>query len=628
MGEDNNRNKIMFLIIYFVVLIPVLLFGLLISPVFFSETLKGAKGLEYIVHHPFTLVITKDSLKATIVLVMFYTAGFGIFYIDRVDKRFRRGREHGDAKWGNPKKIGKELSDPNSNKNIILTKNVSVYCDDRVKHMNIVCTVMGSMGQGKSRFVVIPTLMQMIGSYIVLDPKGELLETTGKMLAENGYRIKVFNLIDTSNSDFFNPFVYIKNDQQLYDTATSLFKDTTPPDSVNNQDPFFEQMAETLLRALMFVVYYEAVPSEMNLASVMFLLDEIDVREEDENYKSWVHLYFEQLERQNPKHPALSPWKSCSKSAGRTFKSIIVSLQSHLNKLSSVDIQNITRIDNMELERTGEEKTAIFLEISDKETSFNFLVSMFYTSLIRELFRVADEDHKKDGHRLPEYTLIMMDELANVAVPQNFTNILTTARSRNIGIMMFLQDQNQLKTSFKDNAPTIISSSDEILYLGSQSKETMEYFSEMLGEETIDLESFGTSKGQSESSSTNQQTGGLKLATIAQIRKMPYDHCLLLLKGKDGVYDYKYDPTKHPNAHLTTITGGVDRKYINDLGRCPEVSASYRGHKEIQKYYEQADNSNINIIDLTNEVFANTDKIEMFDSEESCLEYLKNQKAE
>ena len=629
----NNRQKIMWLSIAVFGIIPVIWIAVLIAPLFSSETLRGMKGLLYILDHPWTPVLTKGTLPTVLIMLALYLFAAYAFFEIKLDVNLKPGAEHGDARWADPKKVGKELSDKNGTRNIVLTKNVSVYCDDRVTGINIIVLVLGSPGSGKSRFVVIPTLLNMLGSYIIIDPKGELLEYTGKMYEEAGYDIKIFNLRDATNSHLYNPFHYIRRDRDLDNVVTNLFRCTTPK-GTNNQDPFFEQMAETLLRALMFAVYYEAPEEEMNFDTVLFILGSIQVSETNEKQKSWVHVWFEKLEKRNPYHPAIGPWKACMQGAARTVKSIIISLQAHLKIFDSEEVRALTCMDNIELDQVGERKTALFLELSEQDTAYNAVVSLMYTSLFSELTRIADTVHRKDGCRLPEYTLFVMDEMANVPVPENFPNLVATLRSRNIGFMMFLQDINQLETTFKDYAKTIIGCADQTLYLGSNSKDTMKLISEMLGEQTIDIQTTGQTTGQSSSSSKNMQKGGLPLASVSQIRRMPLNKCILMIKSKDGIYDSKYDPRKHPRANLTPLLGDNTRKYNPTIGYVSTKSETINEHSKdnaYNKFYVTANKEGYRIIDYSSvkEFYEQrTEKLFLYESQEAFLMERRAKRAE
>ncbi|MCQ2503695.1 MAG: type IV secretory system conjugative DNA transfer family protein [Saccharofermentans sp.] len=580
---NNKTEKRMYLTIGIVGAFPIAYLAFLLSPVISFEQFRSISAVLNLLNDYTTLIYCDATIPAIIVSILIF---WMLLYVKALDQMgFRRGRDRGDQQLGDPKKIGKQLSHKDYFKNVIFTKNVKMYYNDKVVRKTIAALVLGSMGSGKSRFVLAPILMQMIGSYIVLDPAGDLLETTGKMLEENGYVIKILNLKEPEKSDFYNPFVYLRKDEDISSLATSLFKNTSPPDS--KPDPFFDPMAEGLLKALMFVVYYECPPDEKNFNTLMYLFHQCDVREDDEDYKSPLHLYMEDLEKRNPMHPALSYWKESMLGPAKTVKSIIQSLSAHLSKFNDPAIANLTQMDTMELSETGERKTALFMIIPERDKSLNFICSMLYTSLFDELYRCADVVHKNDSRRLPEYTLFLMDEVANVAAPEGFDGIWSTARKRGIGIMMFLQSLNQLETTFGKSGKTFQESADEILFLGTQSKDTMQYFSDMMGEETINVESFGETKGSSGSSSKNVSTASLKVMTVAQIRTMQPDECLLFIKNTPAILDKKYDPTKHPRAKLTTISGGNAMRYkikIGDIGY--ESPTFIQKTKEIEKISE------------------------------------------
>lgn len=541
-------------------IIPVIWLGLLIAPLF----RPGKFNLDtfyYAVDNPFTVILSPSTLPTVLAVLAIYA--FAVFYFKLTRKNTRPG-DHGDAQWGNPRAINRKFQDKESDNNMIFTSKVQMRLDGRVQGLNAFCLVFGGPGTGKSRSYVMPNLMQMAGSYVVLDSKGELLETTGKMFKDNGYVVKVFNCIDPRKGDFFNPFVYIRNDEELESLAHDLFKNTTPKNS-SKEDAFFEDMAEFLLIALMYVVYYEAPPEEMNFGTVNEMFGYIEFREEDENYRSTMHKFFEKLEHDKPGHPALEYWNKVIAGAGKTGKSILVSLGRHLAKFGNVAIRNMLSMDTLELTKIGERKTVIFCEIPDRDKSTNFLVSMLYSSLFNEIYYCADVTHSDEGRRLPVRVTFLMDEFANVAVPDDFTNILTTIRSRNVSIAMMLQDLSQFETKFKKpEMQTIISSCDEILYLGSNSIETIEYMSKYLGEETIETESYGETKGASGSNSVNTSKIGFKLLSIPGFRKLHIKKALLLIRGEDPIIDFKFDPCKHKNAKQTTLLGNKENGYKYD----------------------------------------------------------------
>ena len=559
--KDKNQ-RIIYLVIAGLGAFPIAWLGFLISPAISLKQYRSIDGVFALLNDPTTLIFCDATIPVIIGSLLLFWLLLYNRYLERVG--FRRGRDRGDAEFADPKKVCKRLSNKDYYKNVIFTKNVRMYYDDKVIRRTIAAIVIGSMGTGKSRFVLVPILMQMIGSYIVLDPAGDLLETTGKMLEDAGYAIKVLNLKEPEKSDFYNPFMYLRKDEDISSLAAALYKNTAPPDT--KLDPFFDPMAEAFLKALMFVVYYECPTEEKNFNTLMFLFHQCDVREDDEDYKSPLHIYFEDLEKRNPMHPALPFWRDSMKGVAKTVKCIIQSLGAHLSKFNDPAIANLVQMDTMELPLTGERKTAIFMIIPERDKSLNFMCSMLYTSLFDELYRCADIVHKDDNRRLPYYTMFLMDEVANVASPEGFSGIWTTARKRGIGIMMFIQSLNQLETTFGKDGKTYQESADEILYLGTQSKDTMEYFSGMMGEETINVESFGESKGSSDSDSKNVSSSGLKLMSVSQIRTMTDNECLLFIKNTKPIRDWKYDPTKHPRAKLTTISGGEKMRYKIKIG--------------------------------------------------------------
>ena len=402
--------------------------------------------------------------------------------------------------------------------------------------------------------------------------KGEIIRDCGNLLKEKGYDIKVIDLINMGKSNCYNPFVYIREDNDIQKLVTNLYKNTTPKGS-QSQDPFWDQSAMMLLLALMFYLYYEAPPEEQNFAMIMDMIRAGEVKEDDEGYRSPLDRLFSSLEMRNPEHIAVRYYKNYRSGAAKTLKSIQITLVSRLEKFNLDSLAGITCTDDLELEKMGEKKKALFAVIPDNDSSFNFIVGMLYTQLFQQLYRSADFEH---GGRLPVHVHFIMDEFANVALPDEFDKLLSTMRSREISVSIILQNLAQLKKLFEKEWESIVGNCDELLYLGGNEQSTHEYISKKLGKETIDLNTYGQSKGQHGNYSTNWQITGRELMTSDEVSLLDNAYALLFVRSERPVMDLKYDIMKHPNVALTTDGGakpfihGVDSAGIATLQFDPD----------------------------------------------------------
>ena len=419
----------------------------------------------------------------------------------------------------------------------------------KYKHRrNLNVLVCGGSGAGKTRFYAKPNIMNANTSFVCLDPKGELLRDTGNLLKRKGYDIKVIDLINMEKSHCYNPFVYLKTDNDVQKLATNLFKNTTPKGS-QSQDPFWDQAAMMLLLALMFYLHYEAPEDEQNFPMVMEMIRAGEVKEDDEAFQSPLDILFRKLEMKNPEHIALKYYKAYHSGSGKTLKSIQITLISRLEKFNLTSLAGITQTDELDLAQVGEKKTAIYAVIPDNDASFNFIVGMLYTQLFQQLYYQADVVH---GGALPVHVHFVMDEFANVALPDEFDKLLATMRSREISVSIIVQNLAQLKKLFEKEWESIVGNCDEFLYLGGNEQSTHEYVSKLLGKETIDTNTYGQSKGRSGSYSTNWQITGRELMTPDEVRMLDNRYALLFIRGERPIQDFKYDILKHPNVTLTT----------------------------------------------------------------------------
>lgn len=547
------------IVLYCFGVLPVIWIGLLVAPCLEEGLVGLVKNFGSVMSNPFHITLCGGSLKTVLVLLLIYGLAIGIYISN--DRNYRRREEHGSARWGVPGQINKKYADSRKTQNKILTQEVAIGLDGRKHRRNLNVLTCGGSGSGKTRFFAKPNIMNANTSYVVLDPKGEILRDTGNLLLHEGYDIKVLDLINMDRSHCYNPFVYLRNDNDIQRLVTNLFKNTTPK-GAQSQDPFWDQAATMLLLALIFYLHYEAPPEEQNFPMVMEMIRAGDVKEDDEGYKSTLDLLFERLEMRNPEHIALKYYRSYHSGSGKTLKSIQITLISRLEKFNLESLAGITQNDEMELASLGEKKTAVFAVIPDNDSSFNFLVGMLYTQLFQQLYYQADIVH---GGRLPVHVHFVMDEFANVALPDEFDKLLSTMRSREISVSIIIQNLAQLKALFEKQWESIVGNCDEFLYLGGNEQSTHEYVSKLLGKETIDTNTYGQSRGRNGSYSTNWQITGRELMTPDEVRMLDNRYALLFIRGERPVEDLKYDIMKHPNIRYTTDGGAEPYRHGEDV---------------------------------------------------------------
>ncbi len=558
MKDKNNR------IFYLLGFIPVIWIALLLAPSISGGLPTIIKDFPNMMENPFSIVWCSSSIKTIFILILAYILGIGIYISTK--KNYRRREEHGSAKWGEAKDINKKYEQVPYSTNKILTQNVCIGYDSRKHRRNMNTLIIGGSGAGKTRFYAKPNVMQANTSLIILDPKGEIARDEGHLLEEEGYVVKVLDLINMERSHCYNPFVYLQTDNDVQRLVTNLFKATTPKGS-SSQDPFWDTAASMLLLALVFYLWYEAQEEEQNFPMVMEMLRAGEVREDDDGYVSPLDLLFNQLEMENKNHIALKYYRDYRSGSAKTLKSIQVTLASRLEKFNLSSLSSLTQTDELELETIGERKTALFAIIPDNDTSFNFLVSMLYTQLFQQLFYSADHNH---GGRLPIHVHFLMDEFANVSLPDDFDKILSVMRSREVSVSIILQNLAQLKALFEKQWESIVGNCDEFLYLGGNEQSTHKYVSELLGKETIDLNTYGKSTGHSGNYSTNYQLNGRELLTPDEVRLLDNKYAILFIRGERPVMDFKYDVLKHPNVEFSG--DGKAKPYIH--GEVTESIAS------------------------------------------------------
>ena len=552
------KNNDELLIITLLGCIPVIWIALLIAPLAGNGFRYMLLNLGNAFDHPLHIKLCGDSLKTVLVLLFCYLMGIGIWL--SCSRNYRKREEHGSASWGSSRQLAWKYGKKHSSENKILTRNVSIGLDGR-KHMrNLNVLVVGGSGSGKTRFYAKPNIMQANTSFMVLDPKGELVRSTGNLLIDEGYTIKVINLIEMDKSHCYNPFVYLRDDNDIQKLVTNLFKNTTPKGS-QTQDPFWDNAAMMLLLALIFYLHYEAPEEEQNFPMVMDMIRAGEVMEDDDTYQSILDRLFNKLETRNPEHIALKYYRNYRSGSGKTLKSIQITLVSRLEKFNLSSLAGITQTDELELEKLGEQKTAIFAVIPDNDSSFNFIIGMLYTQIFQQLYAKADQS---EGGRLPVHVHFVMDEFANVALPDEFDKLLSTMRSREISVSIILQNMAQLKSLFEKQWESIVGNCDEFLYLGGNEQSTHEYVSKLLGKETIDVNTYGQSKGHQGSYTTNYQLNGRELLTPDEVRRLDNRYAILFIRGELPVKDLKYDILKHPNVARTTDGSGLPYSYGQD----------------------------------------------------------------
>ena len=565
------------------------------------------------INNPMNISFNEYSLKAVLIFLFLYVMGIGVYFSSKENRR--PGEEHGSARWGNVKSVVKRYMDKDSYKNIILSQNMRLGLNAKKHRRNLNVLVVGGSGAGKTRFYAKPNLMQCNTSFIVADPKGEMLRSIAPLLIENGYDIKVFNLIEPENSDGYNPFVYIRKDEDVIKLISNLIQNTTPKNAQQN-DPFWEKSEIALDSALMLYLLHEAPPEEQTFEMLMFLIENAaTVEDEDESgYQSPVDILFQGLEDEKPEHIAVRQYKIFKQASGKTAKSILISAAVRLAAFNLPEIAKMTSYDNLDIGTLGERKRAIFCVIPDNDNSFNYLVGMLYTQAFQALYFNADNNH---GGELPIPVHIVMDEFANVALPDNFERILATMRSRRISVSIIIQNMAQLKALFKDSWENITGNCDTLLYLGGNEQSTHEYISKMLGKETIDTRTRGITKGQHGSSNTNYQNAGRELLTLDEVRLLDNSNALIFIRGERPLIDKKFDILSHPNIAKTADGKAVpykhskSEKYLrNDL--------SFTINEDLSNIkLLEVDGDNVKTFDFANPQTKQNEILEVTDNEKS-----------
>ena len=544
MNQGNDRQAAV--ILSLIGIIPVVWLGLLIAPSVKGGLPEILTSLMNAMNDPFHIELCEDSVKAVLVLLLCYGMGVGIYFSTR--RNYRRREEHGSAKWGSASAVNKKYAQQPKSENKLLTQNVAIGLNAKKHRRNLNTLVIGGSGAGKTRFFCKPNLMQCCrNSYFVLDPKGEIVRDVGELLSQKGYEVRVLDLISMEKSHCYNPFVYLQSDNDIQRLVTNLFKATTPKGSQSN-DPFWDTSASMLLSALVYYLHYEAPEDEQNFAMVMEMLRAGAIENEEDSRPTPLDYLFADLEMDRPDHIALKYYRSYHAGSAKTLKSIQITLAARLEKFNLESLAALTCTDELDLASMGEKKVALFAIIPDNDSSFNFLVSILYTQLFQQLFFSADHIH---GGALPIPVHFLMDEFANVSLPDDFDKILSVMRSRGVSVSIILQNLAQLKALFEKQWESIVGNCDEFLYLGGNEQSTHKYVSELLGKSTIDTNTYGKSSGRSGNYSTNYQISGRELLTPDEVRMLDNQYAILFIRGERPVLDFKYDILKHPNVALT-----------------------------------------------------------------------------
>ncbi len=500
--------------------------------------------------NPFSLHWTAYTPKFIGIFLLLYGGAILFYYTGQ--KNMRPGEEHGSASWGSVRELDKKYRDKDAGKNVILTQHLQMSMNGKLHRRNLLQIIVGGSGSGKTRFLAKPNLMLANASFICTDPKGEMLRAVGNLFLEEGYVLRVFDLIDPSKSDCYNPFRYIRKDADVFKLIDNFIKNTTPKGAKAN-DPFWEKSETALDSAPMLYLLHEAPPEDQNMETILYMIENGGAKEEDDDYQSPLDLLFEALEEEQPNHIAVRQYHIFKQAAGKTAKSILVSAAVRLASFTLPEIQRITATDDMELGKLGERKQAICCIIPDSnDASLNFLVGMLYTQAFQELYYQADKVHQG---ALPVPVRLMFDEFANVALPDGYARLQATMRSRNIMSTIILQNISQLKALFKDDWEGIIGNADSFIYLGGNEQSTHKYISELLGKETIDTRTSSQSKGRNGSFSQNFQQAGRELLTPDEVRRLDNKNAIVLIRGEKPVIDEKYDILKHPNIQRTEDGG-------------------------------------------------------------------------
>lgn len=598
--NEQLQNKVL----YFLGIIPTIWLALIIAPNLNNGLMSIITGFTESMNNPLNISWCENSIKSILIFLLIYIMIIAVY--ESTKKNYRRGEEHGSAKWGSASELNKKYMQKPENMNKILTKNVKLGLKGKQHKRNLNVLVVGGSGAGKTFSYCKPNIMQANSSFVCLDPKGEIVRDTGYLLEQKGYEVRVLDLINMNRSHCYNPFVYLKNDNDVQKLVTNLFKSTTPKGASSN-DPFWDTAAQMLLLSLIFYLMYEAPEDEQNFVMVMELLRAGDVHEDDDSYVSPLDMLMNRLETKNPEHIAVKYYHDYHSGSAKTLKSIQITLAARLEKFNLESLAKMTMTDELDLPSLGEKKVALFALIPDNDTSFNFLVSILYTQIFQQLFYLADH---KYGGSLPIHVHFVMDEFANVSLPDDFDKILSVMRSREVSVSIILQNLAQLKALFEKQWESIVGNCDEFLYLGGNEQSTHKYVSELLGKETIDTNTYGKSSGRSGNYSTNYQNSGRELLTPDEVRMLDNKYALLFIRGERPVQDLKFNLFEHKNIDLSGL--GKAKPYLH--GGTENAIASF-----------QIDYEDYDIAKEVEEIDSDYEILSEDELEKYILEELKNE---
>lgn len=575
-----------------ILVIPTIWGALLFAPYMRGGLFHAIANLNEAINHPFQIIWCDDTPRTILIFLLMYIMGI-VIYLSSM-KNYRRKEEYGSAKWANTYQVNKKYASKVFFENKLFSQNFRLGLDGKKHRRNLNSLIIGGSGAGKTRFYGKPNIMQCNTSFVVLDPKGEILRDTGYLLEKEGYVIKVVDLINMTKSHCYNPFHYIQDDKDVLKLITNLIRNTTPKGSQPN-DPFWEKSETALLEALCLYLIHEAPEEEQNFTMVMEMIAAAEVREDDEEYQSPLDELFDRLEMRKPQSLAVKQYKIYKQAAGKTAKSILISVGVRLAAFNLDSIASITSVDELELEKMGERKSVLFAVIPDNDSTFNFLIGMLYTQLFQMLYYQADIIH---GGELPIPVHFLMDEFANVALPDEFDKLLSTMRSRQIFVSIIIQNLAQIKALYKDAWESIVGNCDELYYLGGNEQSTHKFMSEYLGKETIDTNTYGRSSGRNGNYSTNDQQAGRELLTSDEVRLLDNDYVLLFIRGERPIFDKKYDILKHPNVQYTKdgsakpYQHGVIRHNIEDWQNIILSDNEYELYSEedMEEYFAEQEN--------------------------------------
>ena len=518
---------------------------------------------------PFALHWTPYTMKFIGIFLLLYGGAIPFYYTGQ--KNTRPGEEHGSASWGSVRELDKKYRDKDAGKNVILTQHLQMSMNGKLHRRNLLQIIVGGSGSGKTRFLAKPNLMLANASFIVTDPKGEMLRAVGNLFLEEGYVLRVFDLIDPSKSDCYNPFCYIRKDADVFKLIDNFIKNTTPKGAKAN-DPFWEKSETALDAALMLYLLHEAPPEDQNMETILYMIENGGAKEEDDDYQSPLDLLFEALEEEQPDHIAVRQYHIFKQAAGKAAKSILISCGARLAPFDIKELRNLMAYDEMELDTIGDKKTALFLIMSDTDSTFNFVIAILQSQLTNLLCDKADDVY---GGRLPVHVRFILDEFANIGQIPQFDKLIATIRSREISASIILQSQSQLKAIYRDNADTIVGNCDTMLFLGGKEKTTLKEISEILGKETIDSFNTSENRGKEISHGLNYQKLGKELMTQDEIATMDGGMCILQLRGVRPFFSKKYDITKHPRYKYLS---DADKKNTFDVERYIRVQRKKKKH--------------------------------------------------